>query len=127
MTRNDIRPVRATRRPFTVIVCTSCAASAGEDVLQTLGASVRRCANGVLVTTGCLLGATTCGPSRPSGVTVALQPCTIDRRSVGRVRWLGPVDGARDVRALCRWVERGDWDAPLLLTWDARTSVGSSN
>ena len=32
-----------------------------------------------------------------------------------------------DVAALCRWLERGDWDVPLRTTWDAsrRAAVGS--
>lgn len=89
--------------------------------MAALGPTVRRCDHGMLVATGCLLGRGVCAPS-PTRVTVALQPCTVDRRPQGRVRWLGPIDGAADVAALCRWLERGDWDVPLRTTWDAATT-----
>lgn len=120
-------PVRATRRPFTLVVCTACEAYGEPSALDALRATVRRCAHGMLVTTGCLLDATACAGSRTRGVTVVLQPCGVDRRPDGPARWLGPFDGSADVRAVCRWLERGDWDAPLSLPWDTRSHVGSHN
>ena len=73
----------------------------------------------MLVTTGCLLERQACAGSAPGGVTVVVQPCGADRRPEGPARWLGPVEGAKEVRAVCRWIERGDWNAPLSVRWDA--------
>jgi hypothetical protein len=115
-----------TVRPFTVIVCTACAADGDAAVPAELRATIRRSAHGMLVTTGCLLAPGRCTQA-VGRVTVAVQPCTVDRRPEGRVRWVGPIDGAGDVRALCRWLERGAWDAPLSTRWDARRHVDSRN
>jgi hypothetical protein len=129
MARTDIRrKIVTTRNPFTVVVCTACASDAGAAAaLDALKATVRSCPHGMLVTTGCLLGRQACTRSAAGGVTVVLQPCGTDRRPEGSARWLGPVEGATDVRAVCRWIERGDWNAPLSLRWDTRSDVGSHN
>lgn len=128
MARNDIRrKVATTRNPFTVVVCTACASDGGSAALDALKATVRSCPHGMLVTTGCLLERQACTGSAPGGVTVVLQPCGTDRRPEGPARWLGPVEGAKEVRAVCRWIERGDWNAPLSVRWDTRSHVGSHN
>lgn len=125
-----VAPVRSTRRPFTLILCTACGDDRGAAALDGVRATIRRCDHGVLVTTGCMLGTKAC--TSGGGVTMVLQPCTIDRRPDGPPRWLGAIDGARDVRAVCRWVERGDWDSPPpgcrpSAPWEMNRRVGSPN
>lgn len=123
-------PVRATRRPFTLILCTACTADRTEAAMRAVRATIRRCDHGVLVTTGCMLGVKACAAS--GGLTMVLQPCTIDRRPDGPARWLGSIDGAKDVRGVCRWVELGDWDTPPpgcrpSAPWEVIARVGSPN
>lgn len=96
---------------FTLVVCSTCAAEGDAVVLDDLRATVRRCDHGMLVTTGCLLGAEICSAACGHGVTAVLQPCAFDRRPQGVAQWLGPMGDARAVRAVCRWLERGDWVA----------------
>ncbi|KAA0098018.1 hypothetical protein CIW49_15195 [Mycolicibacterium sp. P1-18] len=112
--------------PYTVVVCAACASDGNSATLDALRATVRRSRHGMLVTTGCLWERPACAASAPGGVTVVVQPCDVDRRPDGPARRLGSV-GPKDVRAVCRWLERGDWDAPLHLWWDARSRVGSHN
>jgi len=112
--------------PYTVVVCAACAPDGGSATLDALRATVRRSPHGMLITAGCPWTRHSCGGSHPGGVTVVVQPCNVDRRPDGPARRLGPV-GAGDVRAVCRWLERGDWDAPLHVWWDARGHAGSRN
>ena len=112
--------------PYTVVVCAACAPDEGSAALDALRATVRRSPHGMLVTTGCMWERHACAEYVPGGVTVVVQPCDVERRPVGPARRLGPV-GVKDVRAVCRWLERGDWDAPLHAWWDSRSHVGSHN
>ncbi|MEU0495722.1 hypothetical protein [Mycobacterium sp. NPDC006124] len=112
--------------PFTVVVCAVCPSDGSSATLEALRATVRRCPHGMLVTTDCLVGRSRCTGPGADAITVVVQPCGVDRRPEGPVRRLGPV-GPRDVRAVCRWLEAGDWDAPLSTWWDARSHVGSPN
>jgi hypothetical protein len=93
-----------TGHPFTVAICTSCAAEPPERLLPMLRASIRSCPHGMLVTTGCLLGRLTCA-TRPSqqGVLLLLQPCSTQRIPTGPAQWMGPVNDTEDARALCDW------------------------
>lgn len=101
----------ATTRPYTVALCISCATEPNVAVLQHLRRSVRRCAHGVLVTTGCLRGTISC-VTRPhgSGAIVVMQPCSLDRAPNGPTLWIGPITDGDDVKAVCAWLERGEWD-----------------
>src|ERR1700758_2305021 len=73
-----------TSRPFTVVLCTSCAAKSELGVLEALRAAVRRCGHGVLVTTECMLGALACATlHNGAGGMVVLQPCSVDRPPSG--------------------------------------------
>jgi hypothetical protein len=101
---------RSTSDPFTVAICGSCAPAPAAQLLQMLRASIRRCPHGMLVTTGCLLGHLTCA-TRPShqGALLLLQPCSTQRIPTGPAHWMGPVDDADDGRALCDWLEHGNW------------------
>jgi len=106
---------RSTSDPFTVAICGSCAPAPAAQLLQMLRASIRRCPHGMLVTTGCLLGHLTCA-GRPSreGVMLVLQPCSTRRIPTGPAQWVGPVNDTVDARAVCDWLEQGDWQRHAL-------------
>jgi hypothetical protein len=99
-----------TSRPFTVALCTSCAAGPELAVVEELRATIRRCKHGVLVTTACMLDPLTCAarPHRP-GTIVILQPCSVDRVPSGPACRIGPINDKNDVRALRDWLEQGEW------------------
>lgn len=115
----------ATQRPFTVALCTRCGSAPGTSLLEHLRATIRVCHQGMLVTTGCLLGHLACASrGAHTGVVLMLQPCTIERRPLGPARWIGPIDADADVIAVCRWIERGQWrldGLPERLSGAART------
>ena len=58
---------RGTDRPFTVIVCTACAADHDLSVIDELRPTIRRCPHAMLVSAACMLGPLTCA-SRPTGM-----------------------------------------------------------
>jgi hypothetical protein len=111
-------PPRATTRPFTVALCISCPAETNVAVLEQLRKSIRRCAHGVLVTTGCLRGSVTCA-ARPHGpgAVLVMQPCSVERVPNGPTHWIGPIADPDDVEAVCHWLERGDLDPNVLPPW----------
>jgi hypothetical protein len=80
-----------------------------------LRASIRRCPNAMLVTTGCLLGQLICATRPPlEGVILLLQPCSTQRIPTGPAQWMGPVDDTEDARAVCDWLEQGNWERHTL-------------
>jgi hypothetical protein len=109
------KPFTATRRAFTLVVCTSCAAVQSDSILDELRAAIRRCPHGVLVATGCMLGKLTCA-SRPDGpgILVLLQPCSEQRLPVGGACWVGPINDSEDAATVRAWVERGEWSPRTL-------------
>lgn len=106
---------RATNRAFNVVVCTSCAAEPVVSTLAELRSTISRCRHGVLVRATCILGSLTCA-SRPTGTgaMVVLQACSNDRSPIGPALWIGPIEDGDDVRALCEFLECGDWDVDAL-------------
>jgi hypothetical protein len=106
---------RPTDRPFTVVTCTDCARGQGSSVIESLRGVIRRCPQGALVLSGCVLGDQDCD-LRPcaSGVMVMMQACTTDRVPRGPMLAIGPIAGQEDVVAVCEWLERGRWDYPTL-------------
>ena len=107
---------RATARPFTIALCAPCRSPLGTAVLEQLRISVRRSAHGILVSTGCLLGEFTClvRGNNLGGAVLMLQPCSIDRVARGAARWIGPIANATDLRTVCAWLERGQWESDQL-------------
>ena len=102
---------RYTSRPFTVAVCTACTPGASAAVLLKLSAVIGNCPHAVLVTTQCLLGQLACATGLSGdGVTLILQPCSLDRRPVRSVLWVGPVRTATDIAVVCDWIAAGVWD-----------------
>jgi hypothetical protein len=102
-------PRRATERPFTVIVCTACAADQNLSVIDELRPTIRRCPHALLVAAPCMLGPLTCA-SRPTGVMAVVQPCTKDRLACGPTQWIGPIADDGDVAELLDWLELGEWE-----------------
>lgn len=102
---------RATDRPFTLVVCTACAADRGLSVIDELRPTIRRCPRAVLVAAACMLGPLTCA-SRPTGcgVIALVQPCTNDREPNGPPRWIGPITDKREAARLRQWLEQGQWE-----------------
>jgi hypothetical protein len=108
-------PRRATDRPFTVVVCTACAAVDDLSVIDELRPVIRRCPRAMLVAAACMFGPLACA-SRPTGcgVMALLQPCTDDRAPCGLPQWIGPITDNRDATVLRDWLELGQWeDTPL--------------
>lgn len=105
---------RATERPFTVVVCTACAADHQLSVIDELRPAIRSCPRAMLVSAACMLGPLTCA-SRPTGcgVMAMLQPCTNDRVPSGPPRWIGPITDHGDAKVLRDWLERGQWEPHL--------------
>ena len=107
----------ATDRPFTVIVCTACAAEQDLSVIDELRPTIRRCPRAMLVAAACMLGPLTCA-SRPTGcgVMAVLQPCTTDRVACGPPQWIGPITDDGDTAILRDWLELGQWETTPLPT-----------
>ncbi len=108
-------------RPFTVVVCRAgpcCPPETGGDLLLTrLSAVVRRSRHGVLVRSGCLLGAPRCLSlgTHDSGTYLAVQPCDTERRPHGHAIPVGPVLSRDDAEAVASWLADGDLDADRLV------------
>ncbi|OQZ90159.1 hypothetical protein BST11_14355 [Mycobacterium alsense] len=104
-------PHGGTDRPFTVVVCTACAADDALSVIEELRPTIRRCPRAMLVSATCMLGPLTCA-SRPTGcgVMALVQPCTDDRTACGPPHWIGPITDYGEAAALCSWLERGQWE-----------------
>lgn len=104
-------PPRGTDRPFTVIVCTACAADDDLSVVDELRPTIRRCPYAMLVSAACMLGPLTCA-SRPTGcgVMAVVQPCTNDRVACGPPHWIGPITDNGEAAALRDWLELGQWE-----------------
>jgi hypothetical protein len=104
-------------QPFNAIVCQAgpCAHQGGR-LLQWLRAATWRCPHGVLIRTGCVLGAPRCqaGPSHDSGAYLLVQPCDTDRRPRGCAIGIGPVLSAADAAAVAAWLADGGLDAGRL-------------
>jgi hypothetical protein len=112
-------------RAFTVVVCRAGPCNppdpAGDLLLQRLAAVVRRSPHGVLVRSGCLLGALRCrfqGRSEGThdgGTYLAVQPCDTDRRPCGEAIRVGPILARDDAEAVASWLADGDLDADRLV------------
>lgn len=104
-------PHRATDRPFTIVVCTACAADHNLSLVDELRPSIRRCPRAMLVAAECMLGPLACA-SRPTGcgVLALLQPCTNDRAACGPPHWIGPIADHVDATVLRDWLELGQWE-----------------
>ncbi|MCA2244442.1 hypothetical protein [Mycobacterium intracellulare] len=104
-------PHRGTDRPFTVIVCATCAVDDRLSVIDELRPAIRRCPHSMLISAACMLGPLTCA-SRPSGggVMALVQPCTNDRVASGPAQWIGPIADSDAAAALRDWLVRGEWE-----------------
>ncbi|GAA3240041.1 hypothetical protein GCM10017691_41730 [Pseudonocardia petroleophila] len=103
---------------FTALSCVSARCGAGDpatvgaEVVAELRAVVRASTDGVLVGTGCVLGAG-CA-ARPVAPVVVVQPCDDQRRPTSCAVLVGPLRTSADVAALGAWLRAGDLDPRLL-------------
>lgn len=108
----------ATCSGFTALSCVSARcgvgdpATVGAEVVDELRAVVRASSHGVLVSTGCVLGAA-CS-MRAVAPVVVVQPCDDERRPTSRALAVGPLRTTADVAAFGAWLRAGDLDARLL-------------
>jgi hypothetical protein len=104
---------------FTAVLCAAPGCGVGDPgstaahAGAVLGAAVAASRHGVLVSTGCLLGAGACR-LRPAAPVVLVQPCDAERRPTACVLRVGPLRTAADVDALGRWLRVGRLDPALL-------------
>lgn len=99
----------------TIVLCTAsgCCTPLHMPLLVALRDTVRVSVHGVLVTSGCVLGAVACRTRRP-GPLLLVQPCDTDRQPVGCAVLVGPLKGDADVAVVGAWLRDGRFD-PLLL------------
>lgn len=104
--------------PFNLAICCAgpCAEDPGLQLLERLRASIRRCPQGVLISTGCLLAAARCrqNAAHDAGTWLIVQPCDLDRRPRGMAIIVGPVLTRSDAEAVTAWLEDGGLDARFL-------------
>jgi hypothetical protein len=112
--RPESQPGAGTGVPFTAVVChgQACRQQHGESVVNGLRECVRRGRNGVLLSTGCLLGRLGChtlsSSNRPQGALLVIQPCTESRAPAGPALWIGPLADADDIVTVSRWLAKGE-------------------
>jgi hypothetical protein len=98
-----------------VVVCDGCPTGPGQPgsaaVIDALRGVVRGCPHGMLVTVSCLLGPVLCSGRTGPGVVAAVQPCTADRKPIGRAHFVGPMDDPADPGRLRAWVHGGRWES----------------
>lgn len=104
---------------FTAFLCAASRCGVGDagstaaHTVAVLRSAVRESRHGVLVSTGCLLGAVTCR-LRATAPIVLVQPCDADRRPTACALLIGPLRTAADVEALGRWLRDRRLDPGLL-------------
>ncbi|OLT18589.1 hypothetical protein BJF78_00120 [Pseudonocardia sp. CNS-139] len=104
---------------YTAVVCraTGCgrgnAGTVAAQLFTALQDAVRASPQGVLVSTGCLLGRSACA-GRAVAPVVLVQACDADRAPVGTAVRVGPLRTAADVATVADWLRAGDLDARLL-------------
>ena len=100
---------------YTLVSCRAPACSTKQ--LRRLEAVLRDCVrssqHGVLVVSGCSLGAVNCG-FRSAGPLVCVQPCAADRRPTGLMVRVGPIRSEADVAAVQAWICAARLDPALL-------------
>ena len=104
-------------RAFNAAVCrTGPCSGAAVPLLSRLRDATRRCPQGVLISTGCLLRASRClrAPGHESGAYLLVQPCDGDRQPQGTAIGIGPVLTAADATAVADWLAEGSLNAARL-------------
>lgn len=117
---------------YTLVTCV--APACGTEQPDRLAVVLRDCVlssrDGVLVVSGCSLGAVSCR-FRPAGPLVHVQPCDADRRPTGPVVRVGPIRSEQDIAAVQAWIRTARLDPALLpshlveLHWATRAARGS--
>lgn len=88
-------------------------ATVGAEVVDALREVVRSSEQGVLVSSGCFLGAGVCA-ARPTAPVVVVQPCDDERRPVANALVIGPMRTSADVESFGGWLRAGLLDPRLL-------------
>lgn len=122
--------MQTTAESFTIRACAqeSCV-RATSAVFGALRALVRASRHGVLVRTGCTVGAACCGGSA-LGLYVVVQPCEVQRRPTASAVYVGPLRSREDVADLAAWIHAGGFDPaglPLRLRAADRARLAMHN
>lgn len=102
---------------YTAVVCAArgCGlldeATVAGRLVDAVRAAVAASGHGVMVTTGCLVGA--CG-SRPAAPVLLVQPCDERRRPTRPALRIGTLRTSVDVDAVSAWLRAGRLDPALL-------------
>lgn len=108
---DDQRPSteRHAQTGYTAVVCDTCEQEGRPPLLDELGKAIRCCPHGVLVRAPCQLGALWCHARKTSrrttGPMLLVQPCDTQRRPLGAVLTIGPIQTAEDLRAVTLWLQ----------------------
>ena len=100
---------------YTVVICAApaCSTEQSNGISAALRDCVRSSRHGVLVVSGCYLGAISCR-LRPVGPLVLVKPCDAHRRPTGPVVCVGPLRSDDDVAAVQEWIRIARFDPALL-------------
>lgn len=100
---------------YTAVLCGAapCRTENLPDTATALRDCVRTSRHGVMVTSGCMFGPSSCR-LRPAGPVVVVQPCDPDRRPVGLAVRIGPLVGPADVASVRDWISGHPLDPDLL-------------
>lgn len=100
---------------YTLVVCAApaCVTEQPNRATEALRDCVRSSRHGVLVVSGCSLGAVGCR-LRPTGALILAQPCDVDRRPTGPAVRVGPLRSDDDVAAVQAWIRAARFDPALL-------------
>ena len=100
---------------YTLVTCRApaCSTEQSRRLWAVLRDCVRSSQHGVLVVSGCSLGAVSCG-FRSAGPLVCVQPCDADRRPTAPVVRVGPIRSEADVAAVQAWIRAARLDPASL-------------
>lgn len=100
---------------YTLVICAgpACGTAQPDRATAALRECVRSSQHGVLVLSGCSLGAVGCR-FRPTGPLVVVQPCDVHRRPTGQAVRVGPIRTDDDLAAVQTWIRIARFDPALL-------------
>jgi hypothetical protein len=100
---------------YTLAMCAApaCSTEQPNGISAALRACVWSSRHGVLVVSGCCLGAVSCR-LRSAGPLVLMKPCDVHRRPTGPVVCVGPLRSDDDIAVVQEWIRSARFDPALL-------------